>query len=579
MKLKRILFGFASASALALALTACGEESTPNTDNENNNVNTGDNENKDNTENKDKTGTTVPTTLDATTLYCVGDSTVCSFNDSYYLPRYGYGTQLSNYLDEKVTVNNLALSGRSSKSFLSESNYTTLTSSIKSGDFLLIGFGHNDQKQEVERYTNPTLAYTDSTTTLCSGETSPVSFKYTLYNYYIKMAQDKGAYPILCTPIVRANANNDYTGSSGHKTSTGKAIDKSTSKYEAYGELEYVGGDYAKAIVDLGTELNVPVIDLTTITKDDYTALGYEKASDYHAFTGTKNGVRSGIDTTHTNMFGAKMNAYHIANALKSTSSNLKNYVKADITKPTYDADYTKAINTSYVEPTYESFTEAKASTIWTSIKSPWYGTVFGDVGGAAKVSADYFTINQTGEGASATYTITSKGSGKVASKQDSAAMIFQQIPSNKNFTFTATCTLTDFAAASQVGFGLVLRDDIFIDTYNSSINSNYICAGAYGTSAGMNACYARTEGTLSSKGTATFAKGDVLTLSINRVNQTYTTEIKKGDTVISSNTYTDYDLVAVDNNYMYVGMYAIRNITCTYSNVNLTITGDSVAA
>ena len=58
----------------------------------------------------------VPPELNETDLYVGGDSTLCSFEDTtYFYPRYGYGTQLSNHLDSKVTVKNLALSGRSSK--------------------------------------------------------------------------------------------------------------------------------------------------------------------------------------------------------------------------------------------------------------------------------------------------------------------------------------------------------------------------------------------------------------------------------------------------------------------------------
>ena len=92
------------------------------------------------------------------TIYLVGDSTVCGFSDNYYLPRYGYGTQLFNYINcEPKQINNLALSGRSSLSFLTEGNYTTLKNSIKEGDYLIIGFGHNDEKSdEPARYTDPT---------------------------------------------------------------------------------------------------------------------------------------------------------------------------------------------------------------------------------------------------------------------------------------------------------------------------------------------------------------------------------------------------------------------------------------
>ena len=89
------------------------------------------------------------------TLWVVGDSTLSSFDDKYYYPRYGYGTKLGCYLNSKVQVNNLALSGRSSLSFTKEENYKELLAGIKAGDFLIIGFGHNDEKTEAGRYTSP----------------------------------------------------------------------------------------------------------------------------------------------------------------------------------------------------------------------------------------------------------------------------------------------------------------------------------------------------------------------------------------------------------------------------------------
>ena len=84
-----------------------------------------------------------------TTLYLVGDSTVAAFNDPYYYPRYGYGTQIGTYLDHNIAVNNLALSGRSSKSYIDpadNSNYATLTSSLKAGDYVMIGFLYKYEK-------------------------------------------------------------------------------------------------------------------------------------------------------------------------------------------------------------------------------------------------------------------------------------------------------------------------------------------------------------------------------------------------------------------------------------------------
>ena len=179
--------------------------------------------------------------LNPTTVYLVGDSTVCAFDDKYYYPRYGYGTQLAGYLATEATVVNLALSGRSSKSFITEDNYTTLKNSLKAGDYLLIGFGHNDEKSDDSaRFTDASKDYTD-----------PTSFGYHLYEYYIKLALDAGATPILCTPVVRAKTNDDYSGNEGHVTAT---------------------GDYAQAIRDLGAALEVDVIDLTAITKAEYSS-------------------------------------------------------------------------------------------------------------------------------------------------------------------------------------------------------------------------------------------------------------------------------------------------------------------
>ncbi len=95
------------------------------------------------------------------TVWVVGDSTVCDYaateDATHYYKRCGYGTKLSDYVAEGYTVQNLALSGRSSKSFLAEANYQTLTAGIQAGDILIIGFGHNDEKiDDAARYTAPT---------------------------------------------------------------------------------------------------------------------------------------------------------------------------------------------------------------------------------------------------------------------------------------------------------------------------------------------------------------------------------------------------------------------------------------
>ena len=237
-----------------------------------------------------------------TTVYLVGDSTVCEYSmtkeRSRYYPRNGYGMWFDDFLSNKVTVNNLALSGRSSKSFLKESNYKTLTDNIKAGDYLVIGFGHNDEKTTDGFYTNPAgqVVHEDS-------------FKYHLYNYYVKVALDAGATPILCTPIIRIAKN--YKDANFHITANGT----------------YEGGDYPKAIRELGSEFGVTVIDMTKITKDFFTAMEYADACEYYARSSMGIDDLNNVDTTHINSYGAATLAYKFMLALKNTDNTLKYYI------------------------------------------------------------------------------------------------------------------------------------------------------------------------------------------------------------------------------------------------------------
>ena len=166
------------------------------------------------------------TTSTGPTLWVVGDSTATSFSDTnYYSPRYGWGTQLGLYI-KGINIQNLAVSGASSKSYVDMSQYQQLMQSVKSGDYVMIGFGHNDERAELGRYTNPN-----------GSPSTSGSFQYYLYEKYIKPIRDKGANPILVTPIVRRNTGNNYTGESGHITTTVKNE-----------EGTFEGGNYAKAI-------------------------------------------------------------------------------------------------------------------------------------------------------------------------------------------------------------------------------------------------------------------------------------------------------------------------------------------
>ena len=487
-------------------------------------------------------------------IYVVGDSTVSSFNDNYYLPRYGYGTQLFNYFDLENSnqIVNLALSGRSSLSFFSESNYTTLKNGIGEGDYLIIGFGHNDEKyDDSSRFTDPNPDYKTATT---SG--GKPSFQYTLYEKYVKLAKDKGATPILCTPIVRWSKDGVYSGSVAHVVS-------------GY-------GDYAAAIKKLGTDTQTAVVDLTKLTADYYTAHN-DDAKYFHAFTtysGTKpNETPDGMDTTHINLYGAKMISYWFASNLP-TGCPLKAHVKENIAAPTYETDFAAAKNTGYTKPDYKGFNPAEHSSrkVDTIGGADWYHTAMGTLGG--NKAGSYGFAKDNGK-----YTITADGGSKFAATQDGFGAIFTQIDITKNFTVSAKAKVTGApdTVNDQNAFGIMLRDDIYIDINDGTIASNFVSASVTGKG---NANMSRIDdkAALAYGGSVSYAKDTEYEITLTRLGQVVTATIKKGASTVTTK-YTDTSFVGVDNNYFYLCLFANRGLTVEFSDVSFEITGDAQGA
>ena len=214
-------------------------------------------------------------------LFIVGDSTLCHYDDEpdRFIPRNGYGMWLHKYFKD-LNVVNLALSGRSSKSFVSEDYYAKLLKEMGKGDYLLICFGHNDEKTD-DRRTDPTMAVDD-----------PASMSYWLYNYYVSKAKAVGATPIMVSSIVRRNLSDDYTGQSGH------VIDR---------------GDYPQFLRTFAKFYDLSFVDMTKETSKLYKKVGHQRAKDFHA---TNDLDPDNVDNTHLNAFGASIVANVFAKAV-----------------------------------------------------------------------------------------------------------------------------------------------------------------------------------------------------------------------------------------------------------------------
>ena len=90
------------------------------------------------------------------TVYLIGDSTMADKPDPEHNPERGWGQALPRFLDGAVTVRNHAVNGRSSRSFIGEGRWDSVRVRLRKGDYVLVQFGHNDQKvEDSTRYTNP----------------------------------------------------------------------------------------------------------------------------------------------------------------------------------------------------------------------------------------------------------------------------------------------------------------------------------------------------------------------------------------------------------------------------------------
>ncbi|MBQ4639178.1 MAG: right-handed parallel beta-helix repeat-containing protein [Clostridia bacterium] len=492
------------------------------------------------------------------TIWVVGDSTVSAFNDQYFIPRQGWGEEIGRYFH--ADVYNLTRSGASSKDLTGMEEYDALMNgaegvpalgSSQQEMFLLIGFGHNDEKTEEARFTSPVGDY------LTEG-----SFANSIYMNYVKPALDRCVTPVVVTPIVRLTDENtleSYQSASGHITETVQI-----------GDTVYPGGDYAQALRTMCADLSIPCIDLTGATASLNVELG-GFAQYLHAFNGAKydtDGVTkipTAMDKTHTNAYGAKMHAYLIASLSEGTA--LAAYKKEGKVDPIHEIGLADSVNPDYEIIQYTA--PAAPSANWPAFTDAdgniWYGTVFGDVGGDSKVLSGGFTA----EIADSAITLQVKDNlGKISSTTDGFIFYYTALPAGTPFTLTATATVNELFANNQVSFGLMARDELYIDQNIRDTMGDYVAAGT--RNQGAFNCFGRKSGLLMDGPAAekVYGAGDTLTLSITGTQDGFTLQYGENEPVSAG---FDYALTTIDADTVYVGFYAVRNASVTFSDIHLT--------
>lgn len=190
-------------------------------------------------------------------IWLIGDSTMAAKKANRH-PESGWGEGLKMYTNSKASVHNHAASGRSTLSFITEKRWQAVLDSIQENDFVIMQFGHNDEKQ------NPTL------------HTEPFGTFQKNIRKFIDETLEKGATPVVCSSIVRRQFNED-------------------------GTLKDTHGDYITAAKKVALETQTPYVDMETITRKLVTKMGPEKSKEIFNYTAQKQ------DSTHVNIEGAEI--------------------------------------------------------------------------------------------------------------------------------------------------------------------------------------------------------------------------------------------------------------------------------
>lgn len=210
------------------------------------------------------------------TIFIAGDSTA-EIKTKSERPESGWGEFLSDFFNGSVHIENHAMGGRSTKSFLDQKRFEPILNEMKPGDYLLIQFGHNDQKMDdPERYTDPQSTYQDN------------------LKWFIKETRHKNATPILLSSISRRVFKD--------------------------GQIDTTSlGEYPAAMRKVAQEEEVTFIDMHQLSIQLLNQLGEEDSKELflhlkeNEFENYPEGL---IDNTHFSEIGAKTFAKMVAQEL-----------------------------------------------------------------------------------------------------------------------------------------------------------------------------------------------------------------------------------------------------------------------
>jgi DNA sulfur modification protein DndE len=223
-------------------------------------------------------------------IFLIGDSTMAN-KQPIDAPETGWGQVFPQLFTPAVDIQNHAVNGRSTKSFRSLGHWKKVHDQLGKGDYVLIQFGHNDQKQD------DTLRYAEAQT----------AYRANLERY-IQEIEAKGATAVLLTPVNR------------RKFETGKFIDQHA--------------DYPQVVKEVAAKHKVALIDLHAKSRkilEEHGEEGSKKIFMHHVggiFPKFPQGI---TDNTHFSPYGARLMANAVAEALVEQGHPLRNFLKKSV--------------------------------------------------------------------------------------------------------------------------------------------------------------------------------------------------------------------------------------------------------
>ena len=214
---------------------------------------------------------------DTPTIYLIGDSTMSDkpLSDN---PERGWGMVFPYFFRSDLKIENHAWNGRSTKSFLSEGRWQVILDKLKSGDYVFIQFGHNDQKEsDPNRFAPPHTLYKEN------------------LERYVKETREKGAVPVLLTPVMRR-------------------------RFDDEGKFYDTHGEYPDVVREVAKKMDVKLIDVHQKSRELIVKYGEDKSKEL--FLWIKPGEYDSLpegreDNTHFSIKGAYLVASMVIEGIK----------------------------------------------------------------------------------------------------------------------------------------------------------------------------------------------------------------------------------------------------------------------